>query len=64
MERGTIIPMFVVTCGRCDENLASDIASVNNLRQAAQQARQEGWVNSRLYGWLCPECQAEQKRKR
>lgn len=62
MERGMIIPMYTVTCGRCDENLPFD-TTVDSLRQAAYEARQFGWVNSRLYGWLCPLCQTERKRE-
>jgi hypothetical protein len=62
MERGTINIHYSVMCP-CGESAYADYnCAPSTRREAAAQARLLGWVNSRLLGWLCPECQAQTKR--
>lgn len=50
---------WTVFCGRCvryEDNFVQPFE--RNLRAAQKKARQMGWVNTREFGWVCPECYA------
>lgn len=56
MSKGVIFYEPWVRCGECNDSVALT-PTVNQT--AAGYAKEIGWKLTRLYGWLCPRCQAK-----
>ena len=52
-KRGRIEMEYRVICGRCG---FWEYMDGGNKRAMKKFAKEEGWVESEAWGWLCPNC--------
>lgn len=60
MRRGTIkVDVWTINCGINNDHAAT----ISPMRDETptQEARRMGWQLTRTYGWICPECYAQEK---
>jgi hypothetical protein len=53
-KRGELRTEFVVNCGRCGNE--ERVGGIGNRMVVALFIRDQGWLHTRLRGWLCPDC--------
>lgn len=51
--KGKITKHLTVWCATCEE---WDYLDSTTLRFAYREAKEYGWIFTKKYGWLCPDC--------